>query len=44
MQGGDSISSIKTKAYIYVAGIFLGVIPVIGYIFGLLGGWFCWEK
>ena len=38
MQGGDSISSIKTKTYIYVAGIFLGVIPVIGSIFGLLGG------
>ncbi|MCR2101506.1 hypothetical protein [Campylobacter upsaliensis] len=38
MQGSDSISSIKTKTYIYVAGIFLGVIPVIGSIFGLLGG------
>ncbi|WP_270989574.1 hypothetical protein [Campylobacter upsaliensis] len=44
MQGGDSISSIKTKAYIYVAGIFIGVIPVVGWIFRLLGGWFCWEK
>lgn len=40
MQGGDSISSIKTKAYIYVAGIFLGVIPVIGWIFGIVGSVF----
>ncbi|MEB2807944.1 hypothetical protein Q9Q60_08495 [Campylobacter upsaliensis] len=38
MQGSDSISSIKTKAYIYVAGIFLGVIPVIGWIFGIVEG------
>lgn len=44
MQGGDSISSIKTKAYIYVAGIFLGVIPVIGWIFGLLGGLILLEE
>ncbi|HEC1563718.1 TPA: hypothetical protein R1X56_001523 [Campylobacter upsaliensis] len=40
VQGGDSISSIKTKAYIYVAGIFLGVIPVVGWIFGIVGSVF----
>ncbi|MCR2040220.1 hypothetical protein CHLV4142_08710 [Campylobacter helveticus] len=34
---GDSINSIKTKAYIYVAGVILGVIPFLGWALSLVG-------
>ena len=34
---GDSISSIKTKAYVYCAGMILAAIPFVGLLFGIVG-------